>query len=109
MPEGHTLRIAANRLAPLVGRTVSVETPQPRHRLAGIDRALDGRVLEDVSARGKHLLLRFAGGRILHSHLRMSGAWHVYAAGAPWAKSPRAAGSAGTRTSAGLCIGAGTL
>jgi endonuclease VIII len=41
-------------------------------------------VLESVRARGKHLLLHFANGRILHSHLRMTGAWHVYRTGEPW-------------------------
>ncbi len=44
-------------------------------------------MLESASARGKHLLVEFAGGRILHSHLRMTGAWHVYPVGAPWRRS----------------------
>lgn len=53
----------------------------------GLAAALDGRVLESVEARGKHLLLAFDNGRILHSHLRMTGAWHVYAEGAAWRRS----------------------
>jgi endonuclease-8 len=44
-------------------------------------------VLEAVHARGKHLLLHFGNGAIVHSHLRMTGAWHGYAAGAPWRRS----------------------
>src|SRR5581483_9948455 len=45
---------------------------------AAVDAAeLDGRVLEAVSAVGKNLVLRFDGGRVLRSHLRMSGRWHV--------------------------------
>jgi len=38
-----------------------------------------------IDARGKHLLLHFDG-LVLHSHLGMSGSWHVYARGAPWGK-----------------------
>jgi endonuclease-8 len=50
---------------------------------------LDGRVLEGVEARGKNLLLRFEGGYVLRSHLRMNGSWRVVpageqVAGAPW-------------------------
>jgi endonuclease-8 len=37
-----------------------------------------------VDAYGKHLFLRFEGGLTLHSHLRMTGSWAVYKAGAPW-------------------------
>jgi endonuclease VIII len=76
VPEGHTIRIAAARLAPLEGHRVTVRAPQPRHRHAGFD-ALDGRQLERVEPVGKHLLLHFEGGRVVHSHLRMRGAWYV--------------------------------
>jgi endonuclease-8 len=90
VPEGHTLRIAANRLQPLVGHEVAVEAPQPRHRHAGFD-ALDGQRLEEVRAIGKHLLLRFEDGRTVHSHLRMRGSWQVYRDGQPWRRPPSAA------------------
>jgi endonuclease-8 len=76
--------MAADRLAPLVGHPVAVETPHPRHRFAGIQEALDGQVLERADARGKHLLLTFANGRVLHSHLRMTGSWAVYREGQRW-------------------------
>jgi endonuclease VIII len=68
---------------------VAVEAPQQRHRYAGFD-ALDGQVLEEVRAVGKHLLLRFEDGRTLHSHLRMQGSWQVYRDGQPW-RWPRSA------------------
>src|SRR5262249_54587818 len=84
-------RFAASRLAPLVGQVVRVETPQPRHRHSGIQAALDGRRLESVTPRGKHLLLRFEGGAILHSHLRMSGVWDVYREGQRWRRPPSTA------------------
>jgi endonuclease-8 len=83
VPEGHTIRIAAARLAPLEGRPVRVRAPQPRHRLAGFE-SLDGTVLEQIDPRGKHLLLHFEGGCVVHSHLRMRGAWHVYRRGERW-------------------------
>lgn len=93
MPEGDTIHHAANRLRPLlVGKPPDeLLTPQPRH---GRDRwaaRLAGRAVRAVDAHGKHLLLRFDGGLTLHSHLRMTGAWHVYRAGERWRRSPRRA------------------
>ena len=67
----------------------------------GLADAIDGQVLEAVEARGKHLLLAFGNGRILHSHLRMTGAWHVYAEGEPWRRSSASAWL--TLTANGLC------
>ncbi len=40
---------------------------------------LTGRTVLDVTPRGKHLLTRVEGGLTLHSHLRMDGAWKIYA------------------------------
>jgi endonuclease-8 len=37
--------------------------------------------VEEVTARGKNLLIRFDDGRVLHTHLRMQGSWHVYRPG----------------------------
>ena len=50
--------------------------------------AVDGRVLESVEAVGKHLLLRFEGGVVLRSHLRMSGRWRVGQRGSEWLGRP---------------------
>jgi len=36
-----------------------------------------GRTVEGAESRGKHLLIRFAGGAVLHTHLRMHGRWRV--------------------------------
>lgn len=89
MPEGDSLHRAARRLQPLVGETVEVETPHPRAAATGVAEQLDGRRLEAVEAVGKNLILRFEGGLVLRSHLRMSGRWTVRARGAarrgrPW-------------------------
>ncbi len=79
MPEGDTLARTARTLeAALAGRTltrfaardVAVEAKAQRVRLVG-------RTIEAVTARGKHLLVRFSGGPTLHTHLRMTGRWHV--------------------------------
>ena len=83
MPEGDTLHRAAARLQPLVGERVAVETPHPRAQAALRAERLDGRRLEAVEAVGKNLMLRFEGGVVLRSHLRMSGRWTVRPRGAP--------------------------
>jgi endonuclease-8 len=77
VPEGDTIHRAAARLQPLVGERLEVETPHPRARAAIAARQLDGRRLDSVTAVGKNLLLRFEGGVVLRSHLRMSGRWTV--------------------------------
>ncbi|MBV8481024.1 MAG: DNA glycosylase, partial [Actinobacteria bacterium] len=89
MPEGDTLRRIALQLQVLVGRPVAVETPHPRAAVKQIAQRLDGLVLESVDTAGKDLLLRFQGGHVLRSHLRMSGRWRVGSAGTvraglPW-------------------------
>lgn len=77
MPEGDALHRAAARLQPLVGQRIEAESPHPQGAATGVARVVDGRVLEGVEAVGKHLLLRFEGGVVLRSHLRMSGRWRV--------------------------------
>jgi endonuclease-8 len=88
--EGDTILRAARRIEEAVGgEQLEVRPPSPRGRAAGVQR-LDGRTLERVDARGKHLLLDF-GDLVLHSHLGMSGSWHVYRRDAQWRKPSGAA------------------
>ena len=75
MPEGDAIHRAALRLQPLVGQRVEVEAPHPRARATRVAEHVDGRVLESVEAVGKNLVLRFEGGVVVRSHLRMSGRW----------------------------------
>ena len=77
MPEGDSLRRAARRLQVLVGQQVTVETPHPQAAATQVAERLDGRRLLEVEAVGKNLLLRFDGGLVLRSHLRMTGRWRV--------------------------------
>lgn len=93
MPEGDTIHYAANRIRPiLLGRVPDeIVTPHARHGRDRWPERLEGRAVTGVDARGKHLFLRFEDGLVLHSHLRMTGAWKVAAAGARWGRSPRRA------------------
>lgn len=89
MPEGDSLHRIAERLRALEGEVVSAEAPHPRAAALGIAPRLDGRRLERVEAVGKNLVLRFEGGVVLRSHLRMRGRWQVQAPGTvqrgrPW-------------------------
>ena len=77
MPEGDSVHRAARLLQPLVGERVEVETPNPRAAVKQIAERLDGRTLESVEAVGKNLMLRFEGGLVLRSHLRMTGRWRL--------------------------------
>jgi endonuclease-8 len=75
--EGDSIHRAAARLRVLVGDRIEAESPHPQGLATGVARALDGLQLEGVEAVGKNLLLRFEGGIVLRSHLRMSGRWRV--------------------------------
>jgi endonuclease-8 len=88
MPEGDVLHRVAALLQPLVGERLEAESPHPRGRATGVASVVDGRVLQSVEAVGKHLLLRFEGGVVLRSHLRMTGRWRVGPRGAPSAGLP---------------------
>src|SRR5437899_2942281 len=66
VPEGDTIwRLAAALRERIEGRTLKGVRPEALGRLRG-------RVLEAVEPRGKHILMRFSGGWLLHSHLRMT-------------------------------------
>ncbi len=89
MPEGDTLyRTAATLHRWLAGRDVTAASTTVPGLPAG---RLVGQRVERVEAWGKHLLVRFASGQTLHSHLRMSGSWHVYSLGDPWLRPHRQA------------------
>ena len=85
MPEGDTIHFAANRIRPVLAGHVPDElrTPHPRFARARWAERLAGRAVTAVDAHGKHLFLRFEGGLVIHSHLRMTGAWRVRPSGGP--------------------------
>lgn len=89
MPEGDTIFRAARTLSKVLdGKTlIAVESPLPAIDGAG----LAGRRVEKVEARGKNLLVAFDDGRVLHTHMRMTGSWHVYRPGERWQRPRRQA------------------
>lgn len=83
MPEGDTIHRAAAALrTALVGRTVTrFEAP----RLSG-PMPRPGSAVEKVVSHGKHLEIFFDDGLVLHTHMRMTGSWHLYHPGEKWRK-----------------------
>ncbi len=88
MPEGDAIHSAANRIRPVLAGHVpdEVATPHRRAESRGWPERLAGRAVTAVDAHGKHLLLRFEGDLVIHSHLRMTGRWRVRDSGRPWAR-----------------------
>ena len=86
MPEGDTLFRTAAGLRPfLVGRTVtaaSARQPGPQAE------RLVGSTVTGVEAQGKNLLVRFANGLVVRTHLGMHGSWHRYRPGERWRRPP---------------------
>jgi endonuclease-8 len=81
MPEGDTIHRTASALrTALVGRTmVRFDAP----RLVGpVPTA--GRLVEKVVSHGKHLEIVWDDGIVLHTHMRMTGSWHLYRVGERW-------------------------
>src|ERR1700709_1011796 len=64
-------------LRALVGQRIAAASPHPRAQAERVAERIDGRLLESVHAHGKNLGLRFEGGIVLRSHLRMSGRWSI--------------------------------
>ena len=92
MAEGDSILRLARRLGTaLDGAAVEVRTPGPRRPEGRGAAALEGRTVESVESRGKHLLIRFTGGLVLHSHLGMRGGWHLYRTGERWRRPPGSA------------------
>jgi endonuclease-8 len=83
VPEGDTIFRAATRLrAALVGKhLVALEVRRDTRGRRGPE---PGTEITAVDAAGKHLLMRFADGHVLHTHMQMTGAWHIYGPGQRW-------------------------
>jgi endonuclease-8 len=87
VPEGDTIwKTAATLRRALTGRDlVAFEAAVPLRR-----RPTPGHRIGDVEANGKHLLIRFGDNTVLHTHMQMTGSWHVYRAGERWRRSAAA-------------------
>lgn len=82
MPEGDTLHRTAHTLDRVLAGQKLVRVRSSVPAIAGAE--LAGHTVANVSARGKNLLIRFDDGRVLHTHLKMLGSWHVYRKGERW-------------------------
>jgi endonuclease-8 len=81
VPEGDTIfRTATTLRHALCGKRV-VRSELPREGRAIVD---PGTLVTSVEARGKHLLIGFEGGLVLHTHMQMTGSWHTYRTGERW-------------------------
>jgi endonuclease-8 len=97
MPEGDTILWAASRMRPVLQGQVPdavrmpVGPPGALRGSPGRDRwpqRLAGRRVERIDTHGKNLFVLFEGDLVLHSHLKMTGAWGVYPPGRRWHRSP---------------------
>ena len=86
MPEGDTVHHTASALrTALVGRPlIAFEAPY----LIGLRPAIGG-VIEEIETFGKHLEFAWDDGVVLHTHLKMSGSWHLYHPGERWRRPQR--------------------
>jgi endonuclease-8 len=86
MPEGDTIWRAARALhEALAGRVVTgFSSPLPAVATVARRLSLVGRRIVSVDSRGKHLLVRFDGGAVLHTHQGMNGSWHLYRSRTGW-------------------------
>ena len=81
VPEGDTIhRTAAALRIALVGKPLRRFVAP---RLSGPMPA-QGRIVESVESHGKHLEIKWDDGLILHTHMRMTGSWHLYRIDEPW-------------------------
>lgn len=82
MPEGDSVYLAVTRLnGALAGRELT-RTDFRVPRYATVD--LSGKRVENVVARGKHILMRIEGDTTIHSHFKMEGEWHLYRPAERW-------------------------
>lgn len=89
MPEGDTIFRIAQRLRPVLLDGCIVEATD-NGRFIDSHTLIQHR-MQRVDAKGKHLLMHLDDARVLHSHMGMTGSWHLYRAGEAWRKSAKSA------------------
>jgi endonuclease-8 len=87
VPEGDTIFRAAQALDRVLAARPLVRFEAPRLLYRPFPA---GTMVEGADAVGKHCLIRFDDGRVLHTHMRMTGSWHLYRPGERWRKQPAA-------------------
>lgn len=98
MPEGDTIYRTATVLQRVLQgkRVTGFETTVAQVAAAIARQPVVGRVIAEVVPRGKHLLIVLrdsdagpGADLVLHTHMRMTGSWHVYHEGTAWKKPAR--------------------
>ncbi len=88
MPEGDTIfRTATVLRRTLSGRVVTgFEIVAPKVSTAARGEEIVGSAVKAVESNGKHLFIHFGTPNevVLHTHMKMSGSWHVYRPGERW-------------------------
>lgn len=83
MPEGDTIfRTATNLRKVLAEQQVTVTS---RRRELDV-RPVANAFVKNIESRGKHLIIQFHNNFVLHSHMGMTGSWHIYRTNDPWQK-----------------------
>ena len=77
MPEGPEILRAADQVARAIAGRVATHVEFGLPKLVRHGPALSGRRVEAVEARGKALLLHFAGGTSVYTHNQLYGRWYV--------------------------------
>ncbi len=90
MPEGDTIHRTAVVLRRTIGGQVvtGFEITAPKVSAAARDEEILGSRVAKVESNGKHLFIHFdtPSEVVLHTHMKMSGSWHVYRVGERWWK-----------------------
>jgi endonuclease-8 len=86
VPEGDTIHRSATALRAALLEKVTSGFDAPR--LRGLHPSV-GATIERVDSRGKHIEIGWDDGIVLHTHLRMSGSWHLYRPGERWRRSSK--------------------
>ena len=84
MPEGDTIFRTAKKLRAAVDGQPIVDAKSRRTDLDTL--RMSKVVLEKIEPRGKHLLMHLSSGDVIHSHMGMTGSWHIYRRGEAWRK-----------------------
>jgi endonuclease VIII len=81
MPEGDTIHRSASALRTALAGRQMIRFDAP-WLVGPVPQA--GRIVERVESHGKHLEIEWDDGLVLHTHMRMTGSWHLYRTGDQW-------------------------
>lgn len=89
MPEGDTIYRAAVQLRKVL-LDQRIEAATARRDIENAD-CLVGQTVSAIESRGKHLMIHVSDQQLVHSHMGMTGSWHIYRPGEPWQKNVKSA------------------